>query len=330
MFELAALWNGWQNIFTAEIDSYCQQVLTKRYPDTRHYGDFTTEHFRRIAGYSFRNKIKVLSAGLPCQPFSLAGKRNGLDDDRHLGPAFTQLCEVVRPPWVHLENVAEYIEVAFDDLASALEAQGYQVGEPLVLPAGGVGACHRRYRMFAIAHNPKYAREFANANGNGHRPKHRPGEDTGPAGADKIAEEERQRIWDEPGRDSKTSSHPNSQHGNLSGYGAGSAPFQQTQILRRIHPDADGQGLERERVRQPAAGRAGFGGWQEHWYEVATRICGMDDGHAARMDGSRSGVGPLAYSPTGRNRTARLKAGGNGLIPQIPYEFYRLIDQLEA
>src|SRR5688572_5065929 len=71
-FDLAAQWMGWENIFNCEIDDFCQKVLKKNFPLTRQLGDIKQSSFTEYNG-----KIDVLSAGFPCQPFSIAGKQLG-------------------------------------------------------------------------------------------------------------------------------------------------------------------------------------------------------------------------------------------------------------
>lgn len=76
-FDLAAEWVGWTNIFQVEKDAWCQKILCKRFPSTNKYLDVYG-----FDGTPYKGKISVLSGGFPYQPFSIAGKQRGKDDDR--------------------------------------------------------------------------------------------------------------------------------------------------------------------------------------------------------------------------------------------------------
>lgn len=80
-FDLAAEWAGWTNAFNCEIDPFCRKILKYHFPDAKQYGDIRTTDFA-----VWRDRIDVLTGGFPCQPFSLAGKRKGTEDDRYLWP----------------------------------------------------------------------------------------------------------------------------------------------------------------------------------------------------------------------------------------------------
>jgi DNA (cytosine-5)-methyltransferase 1 len=80
-FDLAATWMGWENVFQCEKDAFCQRILKFYWPGAKLYGD--VKEFDAVV---YRGNIDVLSGGFPCQPFSVAGKRKGTSDDRHLWP----------------------------------------------------------------------------------------------------------------------------------------------------------------------------------------------------------------------------------------------------
>ena len=81
--ELAAYWLGWENVFHCEINPFCRQVLNYWFTNSKSYEDITKTDFREWQG-----KIDVLTGGFPCQPFSVAGKRKGTEDNRYLWPEF--------------------------------------------------------------------------------------------------------------------------------------------------------------------------------------------------------------------------------------------------
>lgn len=102
-------------------------------------------------GTRFRGTT-LLTGGFPCQPFSVAGKRKGKADDRHLWPEMLRVIHKARPTWIIGENVAGIINMELEQVCSDLEAEGYEV-QPLVIPACAVNAPHRRSRAWIIARN---------------------------------------------------------------------------------------------------------------------------------------------------------------------------------
>ena len=99
-FDLAAQWAGFKNLFHCEWNEFGQQVLNHHFPNSDSYGDITKTDFTK-----YRGKITVLSGGFPCQPFSLAGKRAGADDERYLWPEVCRVIDEVKPTWFIGENV---------------------------------------------------------------------------------------------------------------------------------------------------------------------------------------------------------------------------------
>ena len=98
--------------------------------------------------------VDVITGGYPCQPFSLAGKRRGEDDDRHLWPEMYRIVAECRPAWIIGENVAEHINMGLDEVLSDLENAGYTC-RTFVIPAVAVDAAHRRDRLWIVAHDTR-------------------------------------------------------------------------------------------------------------------------------------------------------------------------------
>ena len=149
-FDLAAEWAGWTNAFNCEIDPFCRTILKYHFPNAKQYEDIRTADFT-----IWKDRIDVLTGGFPCQPFSLAGKWRGTEDDRYLWPAMLDVIRTVRPRWVVGENVYGIVNwsegLVFEQVCADLEAAGYEV-QPYIIPACGVGAPHRRDRCWFVAH----------------------------------------------------------------------------------------------------------------------------------------------------------------------------------
>lgn len=111
-----------------EIDDYCNRILAKHWPHVPRWGDIT------ILDPAALPAVDLVCGGYPCQPFSLAGKRKGAGDDRHLWPYIRKILAHVRPTWCLFENVAGHITLGLDSVLSDLEGRGYTCG-PLVIPA---------------------------------------------------------------------------------------------------------------------------------------------------------------------------------------------------
>lgn len=172
--EVAASMMGWQNLFHCEIQEFPRKVLQYWFPNSESYEDITKTDFTKWHG-----KVDVLTGGFPCQPFSLAGRRKGADDNRYLWPQMLRAIRQIHPTWVVGENVAgiktmvescqvtqmgrtddlfeenhiqrEESRFTLDKICADLEAEGYSV-QPIVIPACAIGAPHRRDRVWIIAH----------------------------------------------------------------------------------------------------------------------------------------------------------------------------------
>jgi len=155
-FDLASQWMGWINVFHCENNPFGKKVLQYYWPNAISYDDIRTTDFT-----VHRGKIDILTGGFPCQPFSLAGKRKGTEDDRHLWPEMLRAIREINPAWVVGENVFGITNwsdgLVFEQVQADLEAEGYEV-QPFVLPACAVNAPHRRDRVWFVAHSTEFRR----------------------------------------------------------------------------------------------------------------------------------------------------------------------------
>ena len=146
-FSLGLEWAGMSTVAMCEKDPYCRKILAKHWPDLTIHEDI-----RNLDGKKYRNSIDLVAGGFPCQPFSVAGKRKGADDDRHLWPEMLRVIKEAKPRWVIGENVFGFINMALDDVQADLEREHYEVRK-FVLPAVAVDAHHRRDRIILIAYS---------------------------------------------------------------------------------------------------------------------------------------------------------------------------------
>lgn len=315
-FDLAAEWAVWMNVFNCEIDPFCQKVLKYHFPHAEQYADIRTTDFTL-----WRGRIDVLTGGFPCQPFSLAGKRKGQEDDRYLWPEMLQVIRTVRPRWVVGENVYGIVNwsdgMVFEQVCADLETAGYEV-QPYVIPACGVGAPHRRDRCWFVAHAKNTQRvrcdgdkseEESEAGGFG---KSRARDhvwicgEKGAAGlAANTARFGRNKRWSTCDR-------------AIQNAGVGPNLYVSAERSGRKRPASDTQG-----ERLPVAGRTRReqAGRIPDWSNFPTQspVRRRDDGFSAELDG-------ITFP---RWRRESIKAYGNAIVPQVALQIFETINEYE-
>jgi len=147
--QAAAAVTGGTLAWVSEIAPGPVKVLAHHYPDVPNLGDLTA------IDWTAAEPVDVLTAGYPCPPFSQAGKRLGVDDERHLWPWIIEGIRVLRPRLVLLENVRGHLTLGLTAVLADLDRAGYDT-RWTVLTASAVGACHERARLF-IAATPRGA-----------------------------------------------------------------------------------------------------------------------------------------------------------------------------
>ena len=148
--DLAAEWAGFETVGQCEWADYPTRVLEKHWPDVPRWRDIRTltkEDFYERTGC---RTVDVISGGFPCQPFSVAGKRRGKEDDRYLWPEMLRVVKEVKPKWVVGENVSGLIRGALEDIISELEDEGYEA-RAYSSEARNVGGLFRGERIAIVA-----------------------------------------------------------------------------------------------------------------------------------------------------------------------------------
>lgn len=313
-FSLAARWAGWNTPVMVEWNTYCQSVLKKNFPDATIFSDI-----RNFDGRPYAGQIDIVTGGFPCQPFSTAGKRAGTNDDRYLWPEMYRIIREVAPAWVVGENVAGLLSMdggrVFAGILADLENAGYRT-EVYLIPALAVGAPHRRDRLWIVAHRYDIERDRSQGAWNGRAE---------PSNENSGHTANAQRWTWPQGRKPKHNEwgkqEQENRHEIRNGVKAGV----------EITADANSARRERQRrnggeiLRKQEPGGCCAGHWSEHWYEVATRICGVAHGLPAGLDG----IGGVPKATT-KGKAHRLEALGNAIVPHIAYQIFDAINQFEC
>ena len=284
---------GMKTVAFCEVDLFCRKVLAKHWPNVRIHDDVRT-----LDGNEYRGTVDVVCGGFPCQPFSVAGKRAGKDDDRHLWPEMLRIIREVQPSYVIGENVAGFVNMELDNCLSDLEAIGYACGA-FVIPACAVDAQHRRDRVWILAHSngdsesispinaearSKPATNVGDTSSQSGRSR-KPSEGSGRLGMERpvLAEARRQEASDQSGGSGKNVSNANS------------ASEQGRRLSIGVHAqysDSDG--------RSDESGRSAPSKWKPE-----PGVGRVVNGVPRRMD--------------------RLKSLGNAVVPQVVEQIGRVI-----
>lgn len=313
--DLAAEWAGIQTIGQCEWADYPTKVLEKHWPNVPRWKDIRTltkESFYERAG---RRTVDIISGGFPCQPFSVAGKQRGKEDDRYLWPEMVRVIKELRPTWVVGENVAGIVRMALPEILSELEACGYRT-RTFLIPACAVGARHRRYRVAIVANTEsKFERRLSV----GEEPE-KPGLVSGceNAGHTYGAGLQTERTKQQPTRASRTGK--NVQYSDSAGW-----PEQ------HFSKEPDKQGF--------SGGRRNERGWSDR-SEGERAVESALGGVASRIPGRLDRDFLINHywdiepdipriSSGAEYRVDRLKCLGNAVVPQQFYPVFRAIAEIE-
>jgi DNA (cytosine-5)-methyltransferase 1 len=137
-----------------EMDPFCKLVLNKHWKDIPIYDNIKTLNGTQIE--KDIGAIDIITGGFPCQPYSVAGKQKGTNDDRYLWPEMFRVIREVQPTFVIAENVKGLVNIqdgmVFETVCSDLESEGFEV-QTFIIPAAGIGAPHKRERVWIVAYS---------------------------------------------------------------------------------------------------------------------------------------------------------------------------------
>lgn len=144
---------GAETVWFSEFNKYAAKIYEAHW-DLPNLGDLTKVDWTQV------EPVDILTGGYPCQPFSIAGKREGTNDKRHVFPYIKEAIRTLQPKLVFLENVRGHLTLGFNSVLADLAEIGYDCVWTLAR-ASAIGAPHRRERLFIIATNAldnKFAR----------------------------------------------------------------------------------------------------------------------------------------------------------------------------
>ena len=343
-FALAARWtNQIQTVQFVEIDKFCQKVLNKNFSGVPIYDDIKT--YRGTMPDVF-----ILTGGFPCQPFSVAGKRRGTEDNRFLWPEMLRVISESHPQWIIGENVGGFVSIGngmvLEHCFSDLEAEGYEV-QAFIIPACAVQAPHRRDRVWIIANRQCTTitseinqrgiggwqrEEMGEINGTGNRTTDCPPPDASFSDDGRYLRGTEERQIQQFGNGVEQEFIADTNSAGLQGneqcgaYGEGNRtrePYKPTSECNYDVRNTESTGQQSAYYR-PWEVQYGGTGAGENWLEVATRLCRVDDGVSAGLD-KIGGVSVKSKNKTSAGRIHRLKALGNSIVPQIAYEIMKAI-----
>jgi DNA (cytosine-5)-methyltransferase 1 len=325
-FDLAAEWMGWNNTFHCEWMPFPRKVLNHYWPNSISYEDITKTDFT-----IHRGTIDILTGGFPCQPYSSAGKRLGKEDERHLWPHMLRVISEVKPTYVVGENVRGLTNwnggVVFEEVCVDLESQGYTV-QPILLPACSVGAPHRRDRVWFIAYsrsNGLYDKSKGISERENTKFKQRNsaverlGFEWNATNSNGLRQHERECDNEEHSSERRFNA--------LNDINKNDGFKFTTNTERKRFQSGTNSGEIRIEKRNMETKRNKSSTWltsinkQSNWNNFPTQspICGGDDGLPTKLDG-------ITFP---KWRQESIKGYGNAIVPQVAYEIFKVIAEMD-
>jgi len=330
-FELAAEWMGWRNLLSCDINEFGNKVRKHYWPDGYCHTDIKTLNYETINnelsdrfGSGWRDDDIIITGGFPCQPYSMAGKRLGKDDERHLWPEMLRVIREVKPTWIVGENVHGLVNwnggVVFNEVQTDLENEGYEV-QAFVLPAAAVNAPHRRDRVWVVAYSDRNGRGCLCGQQSEQSPKtHSQYCDISKNGITSDTKYKRLEgqcsQWQ---RFAEHRCHKGLFIGSENKFNAtnSSSGRLESSIQTRVND-------KHERIIQKTGEACKHllqngGGLRFKNFPTQSPLCGRNDGISGRLDG-------ITF-PKWRNES--IKAYGNAVVPQVVYQIFKTIQQYE-
>jgi DNA (cytosine-5)-methyltransferase 1 len=145
---------GWKTVCYVERDKYCIEALKARIKDGAISDAPIWDDVKTFDGRPWAGAVDIISAGFPCQPFSVSGKMRAGLDNRNMWPETVRIIAEVRPQWCLLENVPGLLSGShgyFSQILRSLAELGF-AARWACIPAAAVGAHHHRNRLWIVAY----------------------------------------------------------------------------------------------------------------------------------------------------------------------------------
>lgn len=269
-----------------EIDSFCQKVLKKNFPGVPIYNDI-----KEFKPNDEGLRPDIITAGFPCQPFSVAGKQQSKKDNRNLWKETFRVIKESRASWFIGENVNGIVKLYLDTILEDLESANYST-RCFNISAQSIGASHQRKRIWIIA----------NSN----------------TGLGIGKNEEIQARWNASDSSSSNVAYTKSI------WSGKSREFDKEKRITKSDAtqfdssssnaaDSDIIGTQVQTEGKHAAEQMfGING-EENWWKIESELRGIPDGISTGLD---------------KDRAKRIKALGNAICPQIPFYIGQVIGKL--
>jgi len=265
-----------------EKDKFCQKVLNKNFKNIP-----IEEDIRNVKGQ--RYTADIVSGGFPCQPFSVAGKRRGQDDDRYLWDETIRVVAETKPKWFVGENVEGIVNISngevLQQIQKDLEKEGFQV-QCLIIPASGIGAWHQRKRVWIIGCN------LSNTNS-------------------RLSIRENEEIQTRRNTINSSSKDVSNTNSRLR-RGRGTEQESRTNQIWSFYSPKEKQ--TEQHIRSKAVRCDALSKQTKTWWQTQSELCGVPHGVSYELD---------------KGRSNRIKALGNSIVPQIAYEIGKAIVDAE-
>ena len=298
-FSLALEKVGFKTVGFCEVDPYCRLLLQKHWKGVTIHNDI-----KKLEAKDIKEPIDILTGGFPCQPYSVAGKQKGTDDNRYLWPDMFRVIKEVKPTFIIAENVRGIVNIqdgmVFETVCSDLESEGFEI-QPFIIPAAGVGAPHKRERVWIVGyskHNGSLTTKIRRGNKEvDARTQERQNqaiepERTGGSCNDETMENSRRTLRQGSEFEKENANESKQEDADKSKRSSGS-PKHHVADSKRIHVQG-----QQDRSRQEQSRREG-------WWEFDPNVGRVANGIPGRVH--------------------RLKGLGNSIVPQIAEEIGKAI-----
>jgi len=270
---------GFETIAFCEKDAFCQKVLKKHWNNIKIYDDI-----RDIKGSTI--KADIVTSGFPCQPFSVAGKQRGTDDDRYLWDETIRVVAETKPRWFIGENVDGLVNISegkvLQQIQKDLEAESFQV-QCLIIPASGIGAWHQRKRIWIIGYSNSNANSKTQQGSNGSE--------------NSFSKEHRSKDSSIQFSGGTINNSLSNSIGKLSDGCSSTTRDSSTEQQRLV----SNQSKDWNKIRSKAERCSE----QASWWQTQSKLCGVPNGISSKLD---------------KDRTNRIKSLGNSIVPEIVKE----------